>query len=88
MNGPEINGMVIAVVVGLTEMAKQLGVEGKQNLVVAFVLGAALGAGHHLSVADVPADIAAWYMLIIAALIHGLAPSGLYKFSKKFMPLE
>jgi hypothetical protein len=75
---------VIAVILGLVEFLKQVGVQGQASLVASLVLGLALGAGQRLSEIGTPADFAGWFGLVIVGLAYGLAASGLFDFAKRF----
>lgn len=78
MDNPIVNGVpLVLVVLGLVEVSKRLGIEGKAAVVTSLVIGAVLGVGYQLSIA-VPVDFAGYFAAAIYGLALGLSASGLY----------
>lgn len=87
MQFPEVNAALIAVIVGIAQWLKtKAQIEDAAAEWLVFVLGALLGAGWQVAAAGTPGDFAGWFTVVMAALVHAIAPSGLYKFGKLFMP--
>lgn len=74
---------VMAVIVGLVEFMKRLGITGKGSLGLSMGLGVALGGSAWLASQGTPDDFAGWFAAAIVGLAYGLAASGLYDLSKK-----
>lgn len=78
MDNPIVNGVpLVAVVLGLVEVSKRLGVEGRAAVAVSLGLGLVLGVGYQISVA-VPVDFAGYFGAAVYGLALGLTASGLY----------
>lgn len=77
---------LVGLVLALVEFFKKTGLKGTASLVLGMILGILFGGGYYLASFNVPQDITGWFMLIIVALLPGLAASGVYDFSKKFKP--
>jgi hypothetical protein len=69
---------LLAVVMGLVEMAKAMGVEKKALTLVSMGIGLALGVAYMLSL-GFPTDYAGWFGVAVYGLGLGLVASGLYK---------
>lgn len=76
---PQISAQIIAIVIGLTQAAKGFGAEGKVALGFSMASGFLLGLFYQISLIGTPEDFNAWFGVVLAGLIHGLAPSGLYE---------
>lgn len=74
----------MAVILGLVEFAKQLGVVGKASLGLSLVLGLVLGIAQQVSANGTPVDFAGWFGVAIVGLAYGLAASGLFDLAKRF----
>ena len=75
-----VNGIpLIAIIMGLVEFLKRLGITGKWSIVTSMLVGLFLGIGYQLS-AKPPASFADWFGAIVFGLGLGLAASGLYDF--------
>ena len=86
MEFPAVNPAIVAIVIGITQWLKQeAGLEGRYVAIAAFLIGGVLGAGYHLGQVGNPTGFADWFVLVIAGLIHALAPSGLYEVGKQFL---
>lgn len=79
---------VMAVILGLVEFLKQVGIKGQASLVASLVLGLALGVAQHLSANGMPTEFAGWFAALIVGLAYGLSASGLYDFAKRFARSE
>lgn len=55
--------------------------KGALCLILAMIFGMLLGGGYYLAAFGIPADIAGWFLLIVVALVPGLAASGVYDYS-------
>ena len=76
--------LILAMIAGIVEFAKQFGVEGRWSLVLSLILGLVLGIGFQISELGVPVDFAGWFSYDIFAALFGLTASGLYDLGKKF----
>lgn len=73
-----VNGIpLIFVVMGLVELVKAFGVQGKALTAVAFGVGLALGLLYQVSL-GVPADYAGWFGAAVFGLALGLVASKVY----------
>ena len=77
-----VTALLIPVIIGLVEYAKKLGSDGPVNLILSMGFGILFGAGYQLAAFGVPTDGARWFILVLAALVPGLAASGVYDFAK------
>mgnify|MGYP001113748962 FL=1 len=77
-----VTALLIPIVIGLVEYCKKLGSDGPVNLILSMAFGILFGAGYQLAAFGVPDSGARWFILILAALIPGLAASGVYDFAK------
>lgn len=75
--------LIIGMILGLVEFAKQLGVDGRSSLVLSVILGIVLGVGYQIAEA-MPATFADWFSVVIFSVLFGLTASGLYDVGKKF----
>jgi len=74
---------LIGLVLSLVEFSKKVGAKGPLCLILAMVFGLLLGGGYYLAAFGVPANIAGWFLLVVVALVPGLAASGVYDFAKR-----
>jgi hypothetical protein len=75
---PLINGIpLIAVIVGLVEFYKRLGLRGRASLAASLLTGTALGLGYALT-RQPPASPAEWFAAAVYGLALGLTACGLY----------
>jgi len=78
---------VLLLIVGLTELIKALGLEGRQVIVLAGSIGALLGGLSYAATEGVLAgEPAMWVRIVVGAVwvgMKGLAASGLVKFAVK-----
>ena len=73
-----VNGApLIFVVMGLVELVKAFGVQGKALTAVSFGIGLALGLLYQVSL-GVPADYSGWFGAVIFGLALGLVASKVY----------
>jgi len=80
----EFDPVVMAVILGLVQYAKQLGVNGKASLGLSMGLGVALGGSAWLASQGAPGDFGGWFVALIVGLAYGLAASGLYDLGKQY----
>ena len=73
---------LLAVVFGLVEFIKKLGVTGKLLTVLSMVIGVILGILYQLSI-KIPTNYTEWFVAAIFGLAIGLAASGFYDFISK-----
>ena len=75
---------VIALIFGIVEFAKSLGVNGKKSQLLAMVLGFVLvGTSQAITGDMLSADIAIYIELVVKALAGALATMGFYDFVNK-----
>lgn len=81
-----VNGIsIMALVVGLVEAAKKLGITGPYSTALALALGTAFGVAFYVHQAGGwPADFAGWFEAIVTGLAVGLASTGLYDVGRRF----
>lgn len=73
-----VNGIpLIFVVMGLVELVKAFGVQGKALTAASFVIGLVLGVLYQVSL-GVPADYAGWFGAAVFGLALGLVASKVY----------
>ena len=72
---------IIGLVLALVEFCKKLGAQDMVSLALTMVFGILLGGGYYLAAFGIPAGITGWFLLIVVALIPGLAASGVYDFA-------
>lgn len=72
---------VIGLVLALVEFSKKAGAKGPTCLVLAMVFGVLLGGGYWLAAFGIPAGLTNWFLLLVVALIPGLAASGVYDYT-------
>jgi len=73
---------IIGLTMALVEFAKKVGLEGNACIVLSLCLGVVFGGGYYVSSFGLPSDFAGWFLLVVVALIPGLAASGVYDFIK------
>lgn len=82
--------LVMAMVMGLVEFAKKVGVNGKGSMGLSMGLGVAFGVGYQVAEAGsssgglAAVSPAGWFGMAVFGLLMGLAVSGLYDLGKKF----
>lgn len=74
-------GLVVMVVLGLVELAKGLGLQGKQLTLLAMAIGCVVGTLFEVS-AQFPAALP-WVRAGVYGLLLGLTASGLYDLAKR-----
>jgi hypothetical protein len=73
-----VNGIpLVLVVMGLVELSKTLGAEGKLLTIVSFVIGLVLGILYQLSIAP-PMGFGGWFAAVVFGLALGLTASKVY----------
>lgn len=70
--------LVLALILGLVEFLKRLGLEGNASLLASMGLGLLLGGGYAVSMVGLPSEPAGWFGLLLIGLMYGLAASGLF----------
>lgn len=79
----EINPvLLVALVLGMVEFAKRLGVSGQASLGLSMALGIAFGVLSQ--VGELFPTISPWFEIGVYGLLMGLAASGLYDLGKRF----
>jgi hypothetical protein len=74
--------LLIAMIGGLVELAKRLGISGNGSLVLSLVLGVVLGVGFQVTT-EIPTSPAQWFAVMCFGLLFGLVTSGLYDLGKR-----
>jgi hypothetical protein len=74
--------LILAIIAGLVEFAKKLGVTGNGSLIMSLVLGVVFGIIFQLM--ELFPVISPWVQVVFFGLLFGLAASGLYDLGKKF----
>jgi hypothetical protein len=77
---------LIAVVFGLVEFSKSLGLKGNALTVLSLIVGALLGLGYQVAQYGSPSGFAGWFAAGIFGLTIGLVASGFYKFADARWP--
>ena len=75
---------IIGLDLALVEFCKKLGAQDMVSLALAMVFGILLGGGYFLAAFGVPTGITSWFILVVVALIPGLAASGTYDFIGRY----
>lgn len=82
--GFEVNPvLIVALVMGLVEFSKKLGVQGKASIGMSMFFGVVLGAVYYLGQWIYP-GLNDWLGVVIGSLIFGLAACGLWDMGKSF----
>jgi hypothetical protein len=72
-----VNGVpLIAMIVGLVEFVRQMGLDGKMLRAISAIFGLLLGLGYQLSL-GMPMDFAGWFGAVIYGIGLGIVASGL-----------
>jgi peptidoglycan/LPS O-acetylase OafA/YrhL len=72
------NGIpLIALIIGLVQFFKEMGLRGQALRALSAVIGLALGVAYQISTGGVPADFAGWFGVAIYSLGLGIVASGL-----------
>lgn len=69
---------LIALIIGLVQFIKSLGVSGVYIKITAFLVGAVLGGGYHIAVHGVPNDTAGIFTAIVITLAFGVGAPSFY----------
>ena len=82
-----VNGApLLALIIGLVEFAKHLGVTGQWSMVLAMVLGVLFGVLWYVYAQGLQVeDFRFWFEAVVAGLVLGLSASGLYDVGKKWL---
>ena len=85
-----VSGISLAAIIfGLVEFSKSLGLKGKALTVVSLLLGTAFGVAFKIAESGLPTGFAGWFAVIIFGLFLGLVASGFYDFAdKRFPPIS
>ena len=67
---------LLAVIVGVVEFARQMGLSGKALRAMSAAIGLGFGVGYQLSL-GVPSDYAGWFGATVYGVALGVAASGL-----------
>ena len=86
--GSLLVGMIplVAVVFGLVEFVKSLGLKGNALTIVSMLLGVLFGIGYQFATAGFPNTYALWFGTVIFGLAIGLVASGFYDFANSRWP--
>ena len=77
---------IAALIFGIVEAAKELGVEGKGSRVLALGLGVFfVGLAQALAQGLIPPEVVVWVELAVTAIAGGLAAMGYYDFARKHL---
>ena len=77
---------LMAVIFGLVEFSKSLGLAGKKLTIVSMVLGLAFGIAYQIAAAGIPTAFAGWFTIAVYGLALGLVTSGFYDFADSRLP--
>jgi hypothetical protein len=77
---------LMAVIFGLVEFAKSLGLGGKWLTVISMLLGLVFGICYQLAATGLPVAFAGWLTVVIFGLALGLVTSGFYDFADSRWP--
>jgi len=77
---------LVAVIFGLVEFSKSLGLSGKALTVFSLVLGVVFGFAFQIAKAGIPLTFAGWFEVIVFGLAIGLVASGFYDFANARFP--
>jgi hypothetical protein len=77
---------LVAVIFGLVEFIKSLGLQGRILTILALLIGLSLGLGYHVASLGVPSGFAGWFEAIVFGLAMGLVASGFYDFANSRWP--
>lgn len=77
---------IMAIIVGLVEFAKRMGVHGRAALIASMALGVVLGILERITTQP-PTEPAGWFEAVLYGLAYGLAASGLYDLGKRLSGL-
>jgi len=79
LSGAVAGGIPIAaVVLGLVEFSKKIGVSGKALTLLSMLLGVAFGVSYEVAQNGVAAGFAGWFAYVVFGLAMGLVASGIY----------
>lgn len=76
--------LILAMIFGLVEFFKKLGVQGNASMIMSMALGVALGV--LFQVAELYPQINVWFQIGVFGVLFGLAASGFYDFANKRWP--
>lgn len=76
---------IVAVIVGLVEFSKQMGLTGRALTAAALGIGLAAGVAYRVSVA-LPTTYADWFGAVVYGLALGLCAAGVNDWAKQFRP--
>ncbi len=77
---------LVAVIFGLIEALKSLGLKGRWLALVSLLLGLILGILYKIAASGMPVGYAAWFAVVIFGLALGLITSGFYDFADARFP--
>jgi L-cystine uptake protein TcyP (sodium:dicarboxylate symporter family) len=75
--------IVIAVIMGLVEFSKKLGIDGNASLILSMVLGILFGVVFELQ--SMYPQISPWVNIVVGGLVTALTASGLYDLGKRYL---
>ena len=77
---------LIAVIFGLVEFFKSLGLKGRALTITSLLFGVAFGIAYQITAGGVPATFPGWFEAVIFGLAIGLVASGFYDFANSRWP--
>ena len=87
MDNPIVNGVpLVLVVLGLVEFVKRFGLAGNRLIIVSALIGCIIFAGYKAALTF--PMFGTWYGILVYGITLGISTSGLYDYSKRFMPQE
>ena len=78
--------LLLAMIPGIVEFAKELGVTGKASLVLSFVTGVVLAVVFQLN-ALYP-GLSDWIYLVVYSVLFGMTASGYYNLAKRLAGVQ
>lgn len=76
--------LLLAMIFGLVEFVKKLGVQGNALTILSMAVG--VGLGVLFQVAELYPQINVWFQIAVFGVLFGLAASGFYDFANKRWP--
>jgi hypothetical protein len=77
---------LVAVIFGLVEFSKSLGLKGIALTIFSMILGLAFGIAYKIAETGIPTLFGGWFATIVFGLALGLVASGFYDFADSRMP--
>lgn len=77
---------LLAVIFGLVEFSKSLGLSGKALTVFSLILGLLFGLAFRIAMLGLPVAFSGWFEAVVFGLAIGLVASGFYDFANSRFP--